>query len=128
MDPCHTESQSELSASDRVPGIRHREGGRSEARQGAGDKTAEGNKHAEEQATSPVEPRTDHEGEGNQEKTERGQGEQAGTHAIDLSRQRTYPQSPSQEPGASSLRHHRSQGLQDKREKLGALFQQSLPC
>ena len=84
MDPCHTESHSELSASDRVPGIRQREGGRSEARQGARNKTAEGRKHAEEQATGPVEPRRDPEGEGKQEKTEQGQGGQAIRHAIDL--------------------------------------------
>ena len=52
-----------------MPGIRQREGGRSEARQGAGNKTAEGNKHAEEQATGPVKPRRDPEGDGKQEKT-----------------------------------------------------------
>ena len=67
-----------------MPGIRHREGGRSEARLGAGNKTAEGNKHAEGQATGPVEPRRDPEGEGNQEKTARQQDGQAGRHAIDL--------------------------------------------
>ena len=59
MDPRHTESQGEKSASDRVPGIRHREGGGSEARQGAVNKTAEGNKHAEGHLTGPVEPRRD---------------------------------------------------------------------
>ena len=96
MDPCHTESQGELSASDRVPGIRHREGGRSEARQGAGNKTAEGNKHAEGQATGPVEPRRDPEGDGNQEQTAREQDGQAGRHATDL-KTGTYPLSPCQD-------------------------------
>ena len=111
-----------------MPSIRHIEGGRSEARQGAGNKTAEGSKHAEDQATGPVEPRRDPEGEGNQEKTERGQGGQAGRHAKDLktknipsiSRPGTrfiFAKAPSVEgpPGQA-------------REELGALFKQSLPC
>ena len=67
MDPCHNESQDEFSASNRVPSVRQRGGGRSETSEGAWSKTAEGNKHAEEQTTSPVEPHIDQEGEGNQE-------------------------------------------------------------
>ena len=78
MDPCHTEPHSELSTSDRVPGIRQREGGRYEARQGAGNKTAEGSKHAEGQTIGPVEPHKNQEGEGNQEQTAREQDGQAG--------------------------------------------------
>ena len=105
-----------------MPGIRHREGGRSEAMQGAGNKTAEGSKHAEGQAAGPEEPRRDPEGEGNQGQTAREQDGQAGRLAIDL-KQGTYPPSLCQEPGASSLRHHQSEGLQDKRERsLGRCF------
>ena len=124
MDPCHTGSQSELSASDRVPGIRHREGGRSEARQVAGNKTAEGNKHAEEQATGPVEPRRDPEGEGNQA----GKG-RARRQARNRPQARNIP-SVSQ-PGtrfnfakAPSVAGPPGQAL----EELGALFKQLLPC
>ena len=127
MDPCHTESHSELSASDRVPGIRQREGGRPETRQGAGDKTAEGSKHAEGRAAGPEEPRRDPEGEGNQGQTAREQDGQAGRLAIDH-KPGTYPLSLSQEPGASSLRHHQSEGLQDKRERnLGRCFSSRSP-
>ena len=62
-----------------------KERGRSEARQGAGNKTAEGSKHAEGQATGPVEPRRDPEGEGNQEQPRGNRtGRQAGRHTIDL--------------------------------------------
>ena len=128
MDPCHTESHSELSASDRVPGIRHREGGRSEARQGAGDKTVEGSKHAEGQAAGSEEPRRDPEGEGNQGQTAREQEGQAGRHAIDL-KPGTYPLSLCQEPGASSQRHHQSESLKDKRERsLGRCFSSRSPA
>ena len=126
MDPCHTESHSELS--DRVPGIRHREGGRSEASEGAGIKSAEGNKHAEGQATGPVEPRRDPEGEGNQERTAREQDGQAGRHAIAL-KARNIP-SISQ-PGVRRIfaKAPSVEGPQGQaREKLGALFEQSLPC
>ena len=84
MGPCHTESLSEKSASDLMPGIRHREGGRSEARHGVGDKTAEGSKHAEGQTAGPGEPRRDPEGEGNHGQTARKQDGQAGRLAIDL--------------------------------------------
>ena len=127
MDPCHTESQSELSATDRVPGIRHREGGRSEARQSAGINTAEGNKHAEEQATSPVEPRKDTEGEGKQEKTEREQGGQAGRHAKDLDAENTPSTS---KPGRYVFAEAPATTRPPKQvhEELGAFFQQTLPC
>ena len=111
-----------------MPGIRHGEGGRSEARLGAGNKTAEGNKHAEGQATGPVDPRRDPEGEGNQEKTAREQDGQAGRHAMDL-KPGTYPLSPCQEPSASSQRHHQSMCLKDKREKsLGRCLSSRSPA
>ena len=128
MDPCHTESQSEKSASDRMPGIRQREGGRSEARQGAGEKTAEGSRHAEGQAAGPEEPRRDPEGGGKQGQAAREQDRQAGRLAIDL-RPGTYPLSLCREPGASSPRHHQSEGLQDKRERsLGRCFSSLSPA
>ena len=111
-----------------MPGIRQREGGRSEARQGAGNKTAESIKHAEEQATGPVEPRRDPEGEGKQEKTAREQDGQAGWHAIDLKAEDIPSNS---EPGtmfvvAKAPAIARPPG--QARDELGALFKQSLPC
>ena len=111
-----------------MPGIRQREGGRSGARQGAGDTTAEGSRHAEGQTTGPVEPHRDPEGEGNQEKTELGQGGQAGRHAIDLTAENIPSISLSGTrrifAKAPSVRGPPGQA----REERGALFKQSLPC
>ena len=89
MDPSHNESQGELSASDRVPRVRKRGGGRSEASEGTRSKTAEGNMHAEGKTNGPGEPRKDQEGEGEKENTEQGQGGQASRHAIDLNAKNT---------------------------------------
>ena len=123
MDPCHNESQGELSASDRVPSIRQRGGGRSETSEGAGSKTAEGNKHAEEQTTGPIEPHKDLEGEGNQENTEQWQGGQAGGHAIDLNAENT-PSNSEPETGYvfAEAPPVTTRPPQQAREELGALF------
>ena len=111
-----------------MPGIRQREGGRSEARQGAGNKTAEGSRHAEGQTTGPVEPHIDQEGEGKQENTEQGQGGQAGRHAIDLNAENTPSNS---EPGTRYVfaeAQVTTRPPQQASEELGTLFKQSLPC
>ena len=71
----------------------------SEASEGAGSNTAEGNKHAEGQTTGPVEPRKDQEGEGEQENIEQEQNGPAGRHAIDLNAK--YAPTTS-EPGPSN--------------------------
>ena len=111
-----------------MPGIRHREGGRSEARQGAGNKTAEGNKHAEEQATGPVEPRRDPKGKGKQEKTEQGQGGQAIRHAIDLKAEDIPSNSEPETRFVIAKAPAIARPPGQARDALGALFKQSLPC
>ena len=128
MNTCHNESQGELSASDRVPRIRQRGGGRSEARQGAGNKTAEGNKHAEGQTTGPVEPRKDQEGEGNQENTEQVQGGRTGRHATDLNAENTPSNSEPRTRNVFAEAPAIARPPGQAQKERGALFKQSLPC
>ena len=131
MDPCHTELHRRIvGLRPRAQCIRRRGGGRSETSEGAGSKTAEGNKHAEEQATGPVEPHRDpRRRRQTREHRARGTG-RAGRRARNRPQgQRTYPLTPSQEPGSSSRRPQSTRGRRNKHEKsLGRCFSSRSPA
>ena len=74
------------------------------------------------------EPRTDQEGEGNQEKNEQGQGRQAIRHAIDLNAENIPSKSEPETRFVFTKAPVIARPPGQAREELGVLFKQSLSC